>query len=52
MKPTTKDIELTASGLYRLPCDGKHDHAYHFYLDSTKREVIRMWKEEHKETAQ
>lgn len=49
MKLTTKDIQTTASGFYRLPCDGKHNHAYHFYLYYTKKDVIRMWKDEHKE---
>jgi hypothetical protein len=49
MKPTTKDIEVTASGFYRLACNGEHDHAYHFYLYYTKREVIKMWKETHNE---
>ena len=49
MKLTTKDIETTASGFYRLPCDGKHNHAYHFYLYYTKKEVVKMWKDEHKE---
>lgn len=47
MKPTTKDIETTASGFYRLPCDGSHEHRYHFYLYYTKREVIQMWRNEH-----
>ncbi len=47
MTPTTKDIETTASGFYRLPCDGTHDHSYHFYMYYTKREVIKMWKKEH-----
>jgi hypothetical protein len=47
MKPTIKDIETTASGFRRLPCDGRHDHAYHFYLYYTKREIIQMWKHEH-----
>jgi hypothetical protein len=50
MKPTTKDIEATASGYYRLPCDGTHEHAYHFYMYYTKSEVIQMWKEEHPQT--
>lgn len=45
-----KDIEVTASGFYRLPCDGQHDHGYHFYLYYTKKEVIKMWKDEHKES--
>jgi hypothetical protein len=48
MKPKTTDIEMTASGFYRLPCDGTHDHAYHFYMYHTKREVIKLWNEEHK----
>jgi len=47
MKHTTKDIEMTASGFYRLPCDGRHDYTNHFYMYYTKKEVIQMWNHEH-----
>jgi len=47
MRPTEKDIETTASGFYRLPCDGRHDHSFHFWLYYTKKEVMKMWREEH-----
>jgi hypothetical protein len=46
-KPKTTDIEVTASGFHRLPCDGRHDHSYHFYMYYTKREIVQMWKREH-----
>ena len=46
-KPKTTDIETTASGFYRLPCDGRHDFSYHFYMYYSKRDVVRMWKEDH-----
>jgi hypothetical protein len=49
-KVTMKDIVTTPSGYYRLPCDGSHPHANHFYLYYTKPEVIRMWREEHSNT--
>jgi hypothetical protein len=42
-----KDIELTTSGYYRLPCDGRHDYLYHFYMYYSKREVLEMWRAEH-----
>jgi hypothetical protein len=47
MRPTERDIETTASGFYRLPCDGRHDFPYHFWLYYTKKEVIKRWREEH-----
>jgi hypothetical protein len=46
-RPTEKDIDTTASGYYRLPCDGRHDYSYHFYMYYTKREIVKMWREEH-----
>jgi hypothetical protein len=45
--PTTKDLVVTASGFYRLPCNGEHDFAYHFYMYYSKQEIIKMWKSEH-----
>ena len=42
-----KDIEVTASGFYRLPCDGRHDYTYHFYMYYPKRVVLEMWRAEH-----
>ena len=45
--PTTKDLAVTASGFYRLPCNGEHDFSYHFYMYYSKREIIKMWKAEH-----
>ena len=45
--PTQKDIDSTASGYRRLPCDGRHEHTYHFYMYYTKKEIISMWKEQH-----
>jgi hypothetical protein len=47
MRPTEKDIKKTASGFYRLDCDGRHDHSSHFYLYYTKKQVIKMWRDEH-----
>jgi hypothetical protein len=49
MKVQTTDIEFTPSGFHRLPCDGRHDHAYHFYMYYTKREILKMWREDHKD---
>jgi hypothetical protein len=46
-RPTERDIELTRTGYYRLPCDGRHETVSHMYLYYTKREVIRLWKTEH-----
>jgi hypothetical protein len=43
----TTHIQKTASGFYRLPCDGRHDRSNHFYMYYTKREVMRLWREEH-----
>lgn len=46
-RPTEKDITTTASGFYRLACDGRHDFSWHFFLYYTKKDVMRMWREQH-----
>jgi hypothetical protein len=46
VRPTEKDIVLLDSGFYHLPCDGRHPHN-HKYLYYTKKEVLRLWREEH-----
>lgn len=47
LRPTEKDIETTPNGYYRLPCDGRHDMSNHFYLYYTKKEVMKLWREDH-----
>lgn len=47
MKVTEKDITMTPSGYHRLPCDGRHDNSYHFYMYYTKKEIVKMWRETH-----
>jgi len=44
-RPTERDIKLLRNGFYQLDCDGRHnfDHKYLYY---TKKEVIRLWREE------
>lgn len=46
MRPTEKDIESNGI-MYRLPCDGRHDHAYHRYITFSKKEVMKMWRKDH-----
>jgi hypothetical protein len=50
MKVKTTDIERTASGFDRLPCDGRHDTAFHFYMYYTKREIVASWRDAHPAT--
>ena len=47
MRVTNQDITMTPSGYHRLPCDGRHDHSYHFYMYYTKREILKKWRDEH-----
>ena len=46
-RPTEKDIETTANGYYSLECDGRHDFPFHRYLYYTKKEILKMWRENH-----
>lgn len=48
MKVKTTDIERTASGFDRLPCDGRHATAFHFYMYYTKREIVASWRDAHR----
>ena len=48
-RPTEQDIRKTKTGYYVLPCDGSHElpTGNHLYLYYTKKEVIRLWRQEH-----
>lgn len=46
-RPTERDIEKTDGGYYRLDCDGRHDPSWHRYMYYTKKEVIKLWREQH-----
>jgi hypothetical protein len=47
-RPTLKDIyKAYPSGAYILDCDGTHDFPRHIYYFYTKKEVLRLWREEH-----
>ena len=49
-KPTEEDIEITPRGFSRLPCDGRHDWPFHFYLYFTNEEIIDDWEMRHPST--
>jgi len=46
-RPTESDIVANHNGYYELECDGRHDHSRHLYLYYTKKEVMKLWREEH-----
>jgi len=51
---STKDIIESQTGdgnWYLLECDGRHDFRWHRYIFYTKKEVVKMYNEQHKKNA-
>jgi len=48
---STKDIIESSDGFKMLKCDGRHDFAWHKYNGYTKKEIAKMYNQEHKKNA-
>lgn len=48
---STKDIIEATDGFKMLECDGRHEFTWHRYNGYTKKEIVKIYNEEHKKNA-